>query len=202
VLTVHGQGVAGNKVTATMEAMHLSWQSVKKVIMPPTVAVRMRRAGVSSDVAVFTADVQIPTPLPVFWSVVRCAVSDGRMHAEVRSGVMVVGPARQTAFNTLTVPQAYAFCAARPRPPYLRYAVYLHGYLVGLYSRNDGGGTGIILDRPRHVTFAILRDLTRAHGVLTGSPGMPRGGWGTTPGFLACANGKPVGFEANPWRAS
>jgi hypothetical protein len=180
-----------------MEVMHLSWQGFKKVIMPPTATVRMRRAGVSRGIALFTANVQIPTLLPVYWSVVRFVVNDGHTHVEVRSGVMVGGPAKRTALNTLTVPKAHAFCAERHPMPYLSYAIYLHGYYVGLASWNDGPPRGIILDRPRHVPSTIQRDPTYAHGVFAGGFGI-RGGWGTTSGFLTCATGKSVGFVANP----
>jgi hypothetical protein len=196
-LTVRGQGAAGSSVKATMQVMHLSWEGFKKVVLPPTVSMRMQRSQVSRGTAVFTVDVQMPTLLPVYWSIVRFTVSDGHSRVEVRSGVMVGGPARRASFNTLSVPQAHAFCAARPPLRSLPYAVYLHGYFVPIITMGDGPSGGIVLDRPRHVSASILRDRSYAHGVFVRGLGLPREGWHTAPGFLDCGNGKPLGFGAS-----
>jgi len=197
VLTVHRQGITGSGITATMALMHLSWQGFRKVIMPPTVIVAMRRISASKRTATFAADVRIPTTLPVYWTVVQFVATDGHSRLQVRSGVMIGVPAERTASNTLTVAQAHVFCFARPRLSYLRYAVYLHGYFIGLFSAGDGPGAGIVLDRPRHLTSAVLHTGDDPHGILMGGVNMPKHGWSTTPGFLECTNGKPTGFSAN-----
>ncbi len=197
VLTVHGQGLAGREVTATMALMHLTYQQFTKVIMLPTVIETMKHISASKSAVTFAAKVRIPTELPVFWSVVQFTATDGHSRVQVRSGVMVGMPADRTASNTLTVAQAHPFCAARPRLRYLRYAVYLHGYFVGLFTGGDGPGAGIVLDRPRHVASGVLRTRDYAHGILTGGFDMPKGGWGTTAGFLECTNGKPTYFSSN-----
>jgi hypothetical protein len=178
-----------------MALMHLSWQGRKSVIMSPTVVVSMNRQMASSSAATFAATVRVPTPLPVYWSVVKFVATNGHARVEVRSGVMVGMPARRTEANTMSVQQTHVFCAARPRLPYLRYAVYLHGYFMGLPTGDDGPGAGIILDRPRHVTAMVLRVRTNPYGVTTFGFNLPRdSGWITRPGFLGCTNGKPDGF--------
>jgi hypothetical protein len=200
VLTVHGRGLAGSTVKATMALRHRSWRGHMKVIMAPTVVVRMTRIAVSNQTATFTVDVQVPTLLPVYWSLVTFQVSNGHTRAVARSGIMVGRPAKQTSFNTLTISRANAFCDNRPRLPYLVYAVYLHAYFVGLYKGGDGPPPGIMLDRPRHVTPTILRDRRKRaypYGIFTGSMrdfGIPRNGWVTLPGLLSCARGKPAEF--------
>ena len=197
VLTVHGQGTMGSRITATMTLMHLSWQRFTKVIMPPAVIVTMRRIRTSKRAVTFAADVRIPTTLPVYWSVVQLVATDGHSRVQVRSGVVIGAATKRTASNTLTVAQAHVFCFARPRLRYLRYAVYLHGYFIGLSTGGDGPPAGIVLDRSRYVTSAVLRTRDDPHGIPTGGFNLPKHGWGTTPGFLECTNGKPIGFSAN-----
>jgi len=195
-LTVHGQGLSGSAVTATMQMLHLSWQGSKKMILPPTVSVRMRRTSVSPGAAVFSVDVQVPTLLPDLWSVVRFAVSDGHRRAMASTGVMVGGPARQTRFNTLTEPQARAFCAAHSPVPYLSYAVYIHGYFAPINTGgSDGPPVGIVLERARPVPAGGLPSRSYANGIFTGGFGLPRTGWHSAPGELGCGDGKRLGFR-------
>lgn len=199
VLTVHGQGLSGSTVTATMQMMHLSWQGYKKVILPPAVSVRMGRTSVSPGTAVFSVDVQVPLLLPDLWSVVRFTVSAGHRRAIVSTGVMVGGPARQTRFNTFTVPQAHAFCAAHSPVPNLSYAVYLHGYFAPIDTGgSDGPPVGIVLDRARPVPAGGLPSRSYAHSIFTGGFGLPRTGWHTVPGGLQCGDGKRLGFATGP----
>jgi len=180
-----------------MTLMHLSWQRFTKVIMAPAVIVTMRRISTSKSAATFAADMRIPTTLPVYWTVVQFVATDGHSRVQVRSGVMIGAATERTASNTLTVAQAHVFCFARPRLSYLRYAVYLHGYFIGLFTGGDGPPAGIVLDRPHHVTSAVRRTRDYPHGIPTGGFNLPKHGWGTTPGFLECTNGKPTGFSAN-----
>jgi hypothetical protein len=195
VLNVRGQGLSGESVTAIMQMMHLSWQGYTKVILPPAVSARMRRTSVSPGTAVYTVEVQVPALLPTEWSLVRFTVSDGRRRAQVSTGLMVGWPARQTHFNTLTVPKAFAFCAAHSPVPYLSYAVYLHGYFEPI---DTGGGSGpplgIALDRPRPVPADILRAHAYSHGVFVSFFNPRHTGWHTAPGGLECADGKLLGF--------
>jgi hypothetical protein len=182
-----------------MQMMHLSWQGFTKVILPPTVSVKMRRTSASAGTAVFTVDVQVPTLLPVYWSVVRFTVSDGHRRAEVKTGITVGGPARRTHFNTLTVPQAQQFCTAHSPLRYLSYAVYLHGYFAPVDTGgSDGPPVGIVFDRPRRVPAGGVPYRSYADSIFTGGFGLPRTGWRTVPGLLQCGDRKRVGFSASP----
>jgi hypothetical protein len=196
VVNVRGRQLPTTRIRVTMALMHLSWQSWKKVIMPPTLVVTMRRQMASNNLAIFEATVRVPTTLPVYWSVVRFVATDGHSRIEDRSGVMVGPPAWRTMTNTLTVGQAGMFCDAQPRLPYLRYAVYLHGYFKSLPTRGDGPAGGIVLDRPRRVTLGVLRVHDYPHGITTFGFNLPKSDtWVTKPGFLLCTNGKPDGFS-------
>jgi hypothetical protein len=201
VLTVHGEGLAGSRLTATMSLVHLSWQETKRglqaLLVPPRIVATMRHTGTSQAGAVFTVDVRIPTLLPVYWSVIRFRVTAGLPTTGVSTGIMVGLPAQQTTANTLTVAGAHQFCSARPKLPYLRYAVYLHGYYVPVVNGGDGPPGGIVFDRPYRAAAPLsstraYADSIRAGGFVTSR----RTGWGTSPGFLACGNGRAIGFGA------
>lgn len=197
VLTVRGQGTASRQVVATLTLQHLSWQRSTKVLTPPVVMVALHRVGGDEprNTAIFAATLRVPAALPVYWSVARFVATGRRSRVDVRSGIMIGPPANRTRGNTLTVSQAPAFCAAKPKLRWLRYAVYLHGYFVGLPSGGDGPPIGIILDRPRHVPPGILRDHNYPYGIVTGGFTLPHSdAWVTRRGFLSCTDGKPDGF--------
>jgi hypothetical protein len=190
VFTVHDNRFTASGTTARMELRHLSWQGSRKVIMPPTVSVTMKRISTAGRAATFAATVRIPTLLPVYWAVVQFEAVAWHARAQAGAGVMIGARALRTSANTLTVAQAQHFCSARPRLSNLRYAVYLRGYFVGLPTRGDGPGSGIILDRPRHVTSQVLLKRTYPHGIKTGGISLPKSKtWVTQPGALDCSNG-------------
>jgi hypothetical protein len=169
------------------------------VLVPPAVRVTLRRTASSAGWATFIGQVRIPTLLPAEWSVVRFDLTDGQRRIELRSGINVAGVARRTAFNTLTVPKAKVFCAARPHFRSIPYLVYLHGYFEGLASVTDGPPEGIFLDRPRHVPSKLPRNGSYAHGIVAGGFGLPKSGtWATVPGSLGCTDGKASGFGVQP----
>lgn len=190
VFTVHGNVFAGNGASARMELRHLSWQGSRKIIMPPTVTMTMKRISTAGEEATFAATVRIPTLLPVYWALVQFEAVAGHTRAQATTGVMIGARGPRTSANTLTVAQAAHFCSTRPRLSNLKYAVYLRGYFVGLATRGDGPGAGIILDRPRHVTSQILLQRTYPHGIKTGGMSLPKNKtWVTQLGALDCSNG-------------
>lgn len=189
-MTIRGQGLKQQGFRATMALMHLSWQGSGKLIMLPTDVVRMRPEMISNNGEVFGVTVTIPTILPVFWSVVRFVATDGQSRIEASSGVMVGAPAKRTRNNTFTVPEANKFCAARSRLPFLRYAIYLHGYFKSLITRGDGPAGGVVLDRPRHINPVMSPGLFYPNGIITSGFNLPRGNtWMTRAGFLDCSRG-------------
>jgi hypothetical protein len=195
-MTVRGAELNSKGLRATIAIMHLSWQGSRKVIMPPTVVVRLRTEMISKHTEVFEGTATVPTILPVFWSVIRFVASDGQSRVEASSGVMVGAPAKRTPNNTFTVPEANKFCVARSRLQFLRYAIFLRGYFKTLITRGDGPGAGVILDRPRRINPAFSPGVSYPNGIITSGFSFPRGNtWITRAGFLDRSSGRADYFS-------
>jgi hypothetical protein len=174
---------------------HVSWQGFHRVIEPADLRVRLRQTMRRGHMARFQAILHVPVTHPLQFSQVSIAVKQGTVAETVTSGVTFEPPMTPAeASLRLTVPQAFSFCAARPKLPYLSYGVAIRGYLRGLPTGGDGPAQFVVLAR-RNAPITNLIWLAQRHlGFLAvGFVSPPQNRLIIMAGHLGC---RPrVGFE-------
>lgn len=167
---------------------HVSWQGFHRVIEPADLRVRLRQIIRRGHMARFQAILHVPATHPLQFSRVVIVVKQGAVAQTVTSGVTFEPPMTSAeASLRLSVPQAFSFCAARPKLPYLSYGVAIRGYLRGLLTGGDGPAQFVVLAH-RDVTTTNPKLLVQRHeGFLAfGFVNPPENRWVTIVGGLGC----------------
>ncbi len=149
---------------------HVSWQGFYRVVQTADVRGQLRQTMRVGHVAHFQAILRMPVTHPLLFSRVVITVRHGTQTRTVVSGVTFEPPATPAqAALQLTVPQVFAFCAARRGLPFLTYAVAVRGYVRGVYTRGDGPPAYVVLADPASTNNLSM--LERRH------EGFPAGGF-------------------------
>lgn len=186
---------SATEISVQVALQHVSWQGFHRVIQPADVRVPLRQTMRRGHMARFEAVLHVPVTHPLQFSRVVIAVNQGARADTVVSGLTFEPPATPAeAQVTLTVPEVFAFCAARSRVPYLGYGLAVRGYIRPVPTGGDGPALFLILNHRQTaasnpIVLATRREGFQARGFVSPPANTPV----VVAGDLAC---RPrIGFD-------
>src|SRR5579884_4417899 len=160
-------------IAVTLALRHVSWHLDRRVVESADFQVRLRPGRQRGH---FEALFHVPVTHPLQFSDVVVDVTAGTLHRVVTSGITLEPPLSPAqARVTLTVSQAFAFCAARPHRLYDNYGLAVRGYIsYPPFNGSDGPNSFFMRSSPGPFPGNITQ-ATRQHlGFLAGGFVSPR----------------------------